>query len=203
MTFIGFTVWFIISAILIGASLWSASILLKQKRAWQAFAKKYKMAYEKGRFLSSPSITGHIEGYRVAFFAAERQALDVRDRRMLTALEITFPKGLIDGAAIGTTEMLPFLNSLSALQSYTPKSETWDKDLHFFVRDPVTMEPWLTEERLASIVAIVGTKNSDNLLMFDDNQAVLRIETRDPLSDVEKMEKATMRLIKLAKALSA
>lgn len=203
MTFLGFTIWFIISAILIGASLWSASILFKQKRAWQAFAKKYKMAYEKGRFMSSPSISGHIEGYRVAFFAAERQALDVRDRRMLTALEITFPKGLVDGAAIGTTEMLPFLNTLSSLQVYTPKSEVWDKSLHFFARNIEVLEPWLTEDRLTAIVAIVGTKNSDNLLMFDDKQAVLRIETRDPLSNVEKMEKATMRLIKLAKALSA
>lgn len=203
MSFLGFTIWFVVSAVLIGATVWSASILMKQKRAWQAFAKKHKMAFEKGRFMASPSITGHMEGYRVSFFTAERQALDVRDRRMMTALEISMPKGLVDGAAIGTTEMLPFLNGLSALQPYTPKSDAWDKNLHFFARNIEVLEPWLTDERLTHISAIVGTKNSDNLMMFDAEQAVIRLETRDPLSDPDKMEKAALRLIHHAKALSA
>lgn len=203
MSFLGFTIWFVISAILIGATLWSTSILLKQKRAWEAFAKKHKMAYDKGRFMSSPSVTGHMQGYRVALFSAERQALDVRQRRMMTALEITLPGGLVDGAAVGSTEMLPFLNSLTALKPYTPKSEIWSGDLHFFARNIDILEAWLTDERLTHIVAIAGTKNSDNLFMFDDVQGIIRIETRDPLSDPDKIEKAAMRLIKHAKALSA
>jgi hypothetical protein len=203
MSFLGFTIWFVISAILIGATLWSTSILLKQKRAWEAFAKKHKMAYDKGQFMSSPSVTGHMQGYRVALFAAERQALDVRQRRMMTALEITLPGGLIDGAAIGSTEMLPFLNSLTALKPYTPKSEIWNGELHFFARNIDILEAWLTDERLTHIVAIAGTKNSDNLFMCDDVQGIIRIETRDPLSDPDKIEKAAMRLIKHAKALSA
>lgn len=203
MSFLGFTIWFVISAILIGATLWSTSILLKQKRAWEAFATKHKMAYDKGRFMSSPSVTGHIQGYRVALFAAERQALDVRQRRMMTALEITLPSGLVDGAAVGSTEMLPFLNSLTALKPYTPKSEIWNNDLHFFARNIDILQAWLTDERLTHIVAIAGTKNSDNLFMFDDGQGIIRIETRDPLSDPDKIEKAAMRLIKHAKALSA
>lgn len=201
MSFIGFTVWFLISAILIGATVWSASILMKQKRAWEAFAKKHKMVFDKGRFFSSPSVTGHMEGFRISFFAAERQAMDVRQRRMMTAMEITFPQGLLDGGAIGTTEMLPFLNSLSALHPLTPKSANWDSSLHFYARNDDAVQAWLTDERVAHIVGIVGTKHSDNLMIFDDQQAVIRIETRDPLSDADKMEKAAMRLIRHAKGL--
>lgn len=201
MSFIGFTVWFLISAVLIGATVWSASILLKQKRAWESFAKKHRLVFEKGRFFSSPTVSGHMEGFRVALFAAERQALDVRQRRMLTAMEITFPAGLIDGGAVGTEEMLPFLNSLGALHPYMPENASWDKSLHFYARNDDTIKTWLTDERVAHIMAIVGTKNSDNLLMFDDTQALIRIETRDPLADSDKMEKALLRLIKHAKGL--
>ncbi len=203
MSFVGFTVWFLISAVLIGATAWSAHILLTQKRAWEAFAKKHRLVFEKGRFFSSPTVSGHMDGFRVALFAAERQALDVRQRRMLTAMEITFPAGLIDGGAVGTTEMLPFLNSLSALHPYTPDNANWDKSLHFYARNDEAIKAWLTDERVGHIVAIVGTKNSDSLLMFDETQALIRLETRDPLTDVDKMEKAIARLIKHAKGLAA
>ncbi len=203
MSFIGFTIWFLISAVIVGATLWSTSILFSQKRAWQAFAKKHRMAYDKGRFFSSPSITGHMEGFRVAFFAAERQALDVRQRRMLTAMEITFPGGLVDGGAVGTGEMLPFLNSLAALHPFTPKNGNWDANLHFYVRNDDVVQAWLSDDRLSHIISIVGTKNSDNLMIFDGEQAVIRIETRDPLADPDKMEKAALRIIRHAKALTA
>ncbi len=203
MSFIGFTIWFVISVILIGASIWSAMILIKQKQAWSAFARKHGLLYEKGRFLSSPSISGHIDTFRVAFFAAERQALDVRQRRMMNALEINLPKGLVDGGAIGTEEMVPFMNALTTLHPFVPASDQWDKSLKFYVRNEEAVKAWLTDERITHLVGMIGIKNSDNLLIFDDEQAVVRIETRDPLTDPEKMEKVVMRVIRHAKALLA
>lgn len=203
MTFIGFTIWFVISAILIGAAVWSANILLSQKRSWEAFAKKHGLQYDRGKFMSSPRVSGHIDGLKVELFSAERQALDVRERRMLTAIEITQAPGWIDGAAVGTTEMRPFINALGALHTYTPESEGWDSTLTMHVRDDAVMKAWLTPERLKHIAAMVGTKNSDNLLIFDAQQAIVRVETRDPLTDGDKLEKSVMRLIKLMKSIAA
>lgn len=203
MSFLGFTLWFFISAIILGASAWSASILLRQKHAWETFAKKHNMAYQKGKFLSSPTVTGTIGRYRVAFFAAERQAYDVRQRRMLTGIEITLPDGLIDGGAVGTKEMLPFMNTLNTLHPFVPDNEKWDKNLTFYVRNEEQVKAWLTDERLAHILAIVGIRNADCLFLFDGAQAIVRIETPDPLTDAVKMDKAVQRIMRHGDALIA
>lgn len=202
MSFLGFTIWFFISAILVGATIWSTSILMKQKRAWDSFAKKHGLTLDKGKFFSSPSLSGHYDGLKVELFAAERQAMDVRERRMLTAIEMTSPTGLVDGGVVGTEEMRPFMQSLGALHAYTPAVPGWDDALKFFVRDDAVMNDWLNEGKMKTIIALVGTKHSDNLLIFDDTQAIIRVETRDPMTDPDKMEKILARLASHLKALA-
>lgn len=198
-----FFLWFVLSAILLGATFWSAKTLYDQKKAWQAFAKKYDLVYEKGKLMQSPTINGFIDNFRISFFAAERQAPDVRQRRVLSALEVTFPKGLVDGVAAGTAEMVPYMTSLKSLRPFVPESDKWNKEFKLFIRHQEAVEAWLTEERLDHIQAILGTKNADVLFLFDNEEAVIRAETRDPLTNPATMERVVQRLIKHSKALLA
>lgn len=190
--------WLVLSAIILGASVWSSVILFRQKKAWQAFAAKHSMTYTAGRFMGPPMLEGFIDKYRVSFFTAERQSADVRQRRFVTVVEISLPEGLITGAAIGTSEMVMFMESLTYLSPLAITHEKWDPSWRVFARNRDAVRLFLTPERMEHAIQILSTRNADVLIIFDDTQGVVRVETSDPILDPAKAEKVITRLIKHA-----
>ena len=151
--------WFVLSFIIIGASVWSWMILFQQKKAWDAFAKKHGLSYTPGRLLGPASLEGYIEDYKISFFIGEKQAPDVRNRRYMTIVEMTFPEGLVGGGVAGTSEMLPFMQTLSQLKPFSMTSdEHWDKSHRVFARDQEVVRGFLTPRRVKHLNALLRTK---------------------------------------------
>ncbi len=193
--------WLVLSAIILGASVWSMLILFRQKKAWQEFSVKHSMTYAAGRFMGPPTLDGFIDKYRVSFFTAERQSPDVRTRRFVTVVEIVFPEGVINGAALGTTEMVPFMESLSNLSPMPITHEKWDASYRAFARNRDAVRMYLTPARLDHVIQLLSTRNADVIVIFDENQGVVRVETSDPILDPVKAEKVILRLIKHSQGL--
>lgn len=189
-----FLLWFLLSAILIGATVWSTLILIGQKKAWAQYAKQKGLKFTPGTFLGPASMEGEVDGYLLSFFTAERQDPDARKRRLVTVLEMQCPFGVIDGAAAGTSEMLPFMQSLTLLKSYKPEVGTWNPANRIFVSDKDSMDKYLTALRVDTMNNILSMKNADILIMFDVRQALVRIETSDPLQEPIKIEKTVAKL---------
>ncbi|MFA5591762.1 MAG: hypothetical protein WC989_00410 [Micavibrio sp.] len=191
--------WLLLSAVLIGATIWSLQILLRQKRAWEAYAKAKNLTFKRGTFMGPAEITGNIGDYRLGFFTAEQDGGDIRTRRYVTVVEIELVEGIVNGAAMGSQEMLPFLKSLDRLHPYKIKSGKWDREKHhaFVMYDDVA-ESYLTDARVEAIDAILKTRNANVLVIFNDRQLVLRLETVDPIQDAAKMDKIVTRLMGLS-----
>jgi hypothetical protein len=195
-------VWILLSAIILGANVWSWIILFKQKQAWESFSKKYKMTFRKGKLLAPAEVEGFIEDYKVNLFTAERRGADVRSRRYMTVLEIVIPGGLVNGGTIGGAEMLPFMESLDTLTRLTPANGKLKDGVHLYARDNDDVKNYLTAERIDHLNQIFSTRNVDILFVFTDTSGVLRLETSDPMADAVKMDKAIQRLIAHLKPLA-
>lgn len=191
--------WFILSAILVAATLWSLQILTRQKKAWEDYAKKKNFQFNKGTFMGPAEMNGMIGDYKLNFFTAERSGVDVRTRRYVTAVEIDLMEGLVDGGALGTKEMLPFLRSLDKIHLYKPEFPGLDEGEHYmFVKNDAVIAAYLTKERTDIFGQILKTKNADTLIIFNEKELVLRLETSDPMQDADKIDKIVTRLIGLA-----
>ncbi|PZQ47881.1 MAG: hypothetical protein DI551_02650 [Micavibrio aeruginosavorus] len=189
--------WVILSSILIIASVWSLRILLSQKKAWAAYAKSKNFTYNAGTFMGPAEMSGVIGDYKLSFFTAEREGGDVRTRRLMTALEINLTEPVADGCVMGTQEMLPFMQSLEYLKPMQLEHPGWEKNFFAFVRYEPVVRAYLTPERLDAYTAILGTKNADVLIIFNDTQLVLRLETSDPMQNADKIDKIVKRLLAL------
>lgn len=187
--------WFVLSAIILGASGWSAYILFRQKKAWEAFAVKHKMNYTAGRMMGPPTLEGFLGPYRISFFTAERQGPDIRSRRYVTVVEIVFPEGLIDGAAAGTPEMIPFMETLTTLSPLKIESDKWSEKNRMYARNRDAVRMYLNPQRLDNLIELLATRNADVIILFDDNEAMIRLETSDPILDPSKADKILKRLI--------
>lgn len=189
--------WIVLSSVLIGATLWSLQILLRQKAAWEKFSKMKNFTFTRGTFMGPAEMNGVIGDYKLSFFTAERPGADVRTKRYVTVLEVDLIDGFVDGGAAGTKEMLPFMQSLDKLHPYKVDHAPWGEGLFMFVRYDDVTRAFLTPVRAESLLQILKTKNADILVMFNDKEVVIRLETSDPMQDAEKIDKIVKRIIGL------
>ncbi|MEM6781700.1 MAG: hypothetical protein AAF569_07545 [Pseudomonadota bacterium] len=201
MTWLWLLLWIGLSSIILGAFLWSTVILFKQKRAWEEFAQKHKLQYEPGRLMESPTVSGIMDKFGVSCFSAMRDPDDMKARRFVSVIEVKLPDGLVGSGAAGTKDMTPFLQSLNLLNPHILKSEEWREEYQYFTSDPLISEEYWTDERVKHLTAVLGVKNADVVFMHDNKEAIIRVETTDPIQKIEKAEKVIHFLIKHAKAL--
>lgn len=189
--------WLLLSSILIGATLWSLKILLAQKKAWEVYAKSKNFTYQPGTFMGPAEMSGVIGDYKLSFFTGERQGADVRTRRYVTVVEIVLTEGLVNGAVMGTQEMLPFMQSLGQLHPSTIEGPGWEPNLFAFIKNDEAVKAYLTPERIEVLSNILKTKNADAVIVFHDKELVVRLETSDPMQDSEKIDKIITRVMGL------
>lgn len=191
-------IWFVLSAIVIGASVWSLQILLRQKKAWETFAKKHNFTYQRGTFMGPAEMSGSIGEYKIAFFTAERTTLDVRGKRYVSVIEVQLLEGIIDGGVAGTKEMQTFMNSLEQLHPYPVSREGCDPTHTIHVRDTAVADAYFTPARIDVFEQVLKTRGADVIIVFNHEEFVLRMETTDPMMDPAKIEKVINRQMALA-----
>lgn len=189
--------WFVLSVILIGSSVWSFMILQRQKSAWEKFAKEKNFTFQRGTTMGPAEMSGVIGNYKVSFFTAERQGVDVRTKRYVTSIEFVLAEGVIDSVAMGTPEMLAFMQSLNLLHPYKINLAEWDAAHTVFVKNDNVALEYLTAERLDAFSQILKTRNADVIIIFNTEELVVRLETSDPMQDADKIDKISKRIIGL------
>ncbi len=198
---IWFLLWFVLSVILLGATGWSTIILFQQKRAWQQYAKAKGLSFDKGTLFGPCQMEGVIGDYNLSFFTAVQQNEDTRKNRQLTVMQVTANIPFIDGIAMGTKEMFPFLKSLDAITLHDLQSNKWDKKNSIRSRNKKMVSAYLTEERIDILTQILNMPNADILIILDDEQGVFRFETSNPLKNVKQIDAVINKLIARIKKL--
>ena len=198
MQVIGFLILALVTIVVWGSFLWTTQILMRQKKAWEMFAKKYKLTYEKGQFFGSPAMVGAIGKYQVAYYSAQKPTTDVQGQRSVTVVEIGYPQGLVDGGAAGTEVMVPFMQTMNLLHPYNPKWQEWNKDFKMMVREDSEADGFWNQKRLQALQDILSAEKADVLFLYDDREALIRYETTDPLQDPNQIKKITERFFELS-----
>jgi hypothetical protein len=116
----------------------------------------------------------------------------------MTVVEINLAaQGMVDGAVLGTQEMLPFMQSLELVHPYQIEGSGWEKGMYCFIKGEEVIKAYFTPERIETFVNLLKTRNADVLIVFHEKQFVVRLETVDPMQDAEKIDKIVARTIGL------
>lgn len=188
-----FFIWFLLSLFVLGVFGWSLLILEAQKKAWRSYAKKYGMEYRTGRFMDSPALAGRIDKRRVFIYTNAKQTADLRGQRFVTVIEIEMGHGIPAGGGLfATADMAPLADQFNFSDTFVPMAgakNDWNSAYLVRCRDTKAVEAYLTPARQKILHTIFSMKNAAALFVFDEHEAVLRVETADPLRDPERLEK--------------
>ncbi len=192
-------IWAVVSLFILGVFGWSVQILLLQKAAWKVFAKKMKLNYQEGpKFLSSPVLSGSLGAYGFGLFSEERPTPDARGLRFNTVIEIALRRGMPMMGVVGTEAMVPIINTLVIKQTLSPADPDWNNAWLVRTDNQIAMEKYLTPARMETLKKLFRMKILAALFIFDQNDAVLRLETADPLTDADRLEKIVKNLVQQA-----
>lgn len=194
--------WILLAGFVLGVFVWQLLILREQKQAWEKYSKRHKLEYEAGSFYGAPTIHGEMDNKKLSIYTDSQQTEDMRGQRFITAIEIELGSGMPTGGALGTAGMKNFIETLVFDQTYKPDHKEWKEDYVLRTRDAHKMKRYLTGERLEALMSLFSMKSVSVLYFFDELEAVLRIETTDPLRDADRMEKIIRRILDLTATLS-
>jgi hypothetical protein len=193
--------WVILSAFILTVFFWSVQILQQQKRAWSAYAKKNgAFTYTRGKMMESPSLRGGVKGMTMALYTDIQRTNDLRGQRFVTVIEVEIGSGMLTGGILATRELEPFVASLNFSETYRPE-ENWDPSYLVKTRSAALLKNYLTPARAEAIQGLFSMKNSVSLFFFDEQDAVLRMETPNPLKNVALLEKIINKVAGLAENL--
>jgi len=187
--------WFMLSAFVLAVYGWSFRILLQQKKAWKAFAIKHDLEYTGGRMTEPPHVTGRYKNHRIFIYTAAQTTSDVRGQRYITVIELELGQGLPVPGAISTKHMNHFIQNLKFRKEFSPNSDYWNSSYILRTENASMLNKYLTEERLKTLDRIFRMNNVSALFFFDEIEAVLRIETPDPVKSAVKAEKILDRIL--------
>ena len=191
----------IIVVCVLGFFVWSAVVVQDQKRAWRKFAVKRGLTYKANSFMEAARVQGRIDGIVFSLFSDTQRTPDVRGERHVSVLEFELGAGMPTGAAIGTPEMRPFINGLSFTEDYLPIHTVWKGEYVARCRDGVMLGSYLTDARIEALARVFGMNKVSALYFFDEQDAILHLETVDPLRDPVKLDRIIERLLGDAKKL--
>src|SRR5690606_14273269 len=118
-------------------------------------------------------------------------------------LEIALRRGLPTTGAMGTADVLDFVEPLNLDQALVPQDPDWDKAWVVRARNARMVEKYLTPARLEILKKFFRMKVVSAFFIFDGQDAVLRVATADPLNNKDRLEKIVKGLLTHAEALIA
>lgn len=198
-----FLVWVFLSVFICGIFLWSLQILFKQKQIWGKFAKKNGLEITNPALLKSPVISGVYKGFPLEIFSEAQATEDQRGRRFRTVIQFELPQGMPTEGIVASRKYHAFANTLIDLTTrITPDVPGWSPEILIKTKNVEALTPYLTQARYNTLMTLMTTKSFNTVFIFDTNTTILRIETPDPLYDLEKMDRLCAKLEEYARALS-
>lgn len=192
--------WVFVSVVLLGFLIWSLIVLHNQKNTWKRFASKYKLRYRSRGAMDSPEVDGSIDGYKIDVFTSEHTAENARSSRKLTAIEISLHSVMPVDGAVASGGMIPLVKELSFKTEVRPEHDLWDRSYIAAGDNARAVKAYLTPERLDALIRLMRIKHSWIILIFRAERMLLRIDTPDPLTSPDYLDRLIKLLIKSAKA---
>lgn len=176
-------------------------MIIRQRRAWRFYADRRKLRFHSSGLMSTPTLNGTIEEYTVSIFASEHSELDERSQRRLTAIELTMNSCLPVHAAFASGGMVEIVERLNIAKEFKPNVKGWDDSYIIRTRDIAVTQGYLTEDRLNQVVGLMRMDKAWVVIMFVQEQGLIRIDTPLPLDSPKKIDLVIKQMINAARVL--
>lgn len=195
---IWFFLWLLISIGLLGFSVWTFIILMRQKKSWKEFAKKHKLRYRNATLMSSPRLNGVYQGYTIGMFTGEHESERGGANRKLTAIEVELNSKMPISGAFASGGMVGIVQEMTYNHEFVPQYSGWDNEFIARGDNRHVLEEYFDDKRALKLTELMKRKNFWIIFIFKGEDTILRVDTPEPFDNLEKLTKTIDDLIEAA-----
>ncbi len=194
--------WLALAVAILGFMGWSLNTLLRQKKAWADFAKRYKLEYAQAAFLQPSSVTGTLYNRKFNLYVLTEQTPGQRMMAANTHIEV-FLNNLPDFALLVSARALPpILNDFVLPSTVTPNDPDWPKPAVSMTDDVEAATAWLTVPRIRAIRKLCELKKgAETLFVADGTQAYVVWRTPEAMDNLNELNRVVAKLYEIVKEL--
>lgn len=196
-----FMAWIFFSVFIFGIFLWSIKILLQQKQCWKQFAAQHKLAYANGPLFSSATVRGQFRGYDFSLISEAQQDDGARGRKYRSIIQIELPGRMPTEAIVASEGLRGRVEAFRLPEKFMPDLPDWNKKIYFQTANHEALSSYITPDRARALNTLMSAKGANALFVFNPSESILRFETPDPLTDVQKLERLAVKMIETAQIL--
>lgn len=184
-----------------GIFLWSLHISHEQKRAWQAFANKYRLQFIKGAMFQPPAVTGQLKDRMVNIYA-QQTLNDGRSKKTTSMVEVFLNRIPVSLAFVSSQGFGDLAAELQIPEPFNVNDPDWPLNIIARAPDAEAATIWFSahKSRIRAIQKLVKLPY-DTAFIIDDNRSFLLVRTTDPLSDPRLINKIIIELYEIASML--
>lgn len=198
--------WGGIVVFIIGFAVWSFRVQWAQISTWKDFARKNGMNARSAGIMKTPVLEGNLRGFVVSLQSGYVETADVVGQKLISVIEIEFPSGLPTAGGLGSFEHQDLIVGLDMPDRVVPDISGWNASNLIRTIDKTVLNHYLNEERLKALMTLfkaVQELHGSVLFLFDEQNAVLRIETNHPLHEPRKLERTVNGILGVSDVLLA
>lgn len=194
--------WLLFAICIIGYAIWSLLEVLKQKRAWRAFAKKYDFNYLEKNFFSPPGFWGAIKDKKVVAYINVLQANDKKKSGSWTFVDVIFDSAFEDRImAVGSEQLFDeLLGSREGLDFFVPTDLGWSDKQPIFTNDADFFRSYLNRGNVAAIEALKKLPGGGYNFLMQPEGIMISYYTRKPIDSPKEMNLVVKTLLDAATA---
>lgn len=198
---IWFFLWLLISIGLLGFSVWTFIILMRQKKSWREFAKKHKLRYRNATLMSSPRLNGVYNGYTIGMFTGEHESERGGANRKLTAIEVELNSKMPISGAFASGGMVGIVQEMTYNNEFVPQQSGWDNEFIARGDNKHVLDEYFDDKRALKLTELMKRKNFWVIFIFKGEDTILRVDTPEPFDSLDKLTKTIDDMIEVAKVL--
>ena len=198
---IWFFLWLLISIGLLGFSVWTFIILMRQKKSWREFAKKHKLRYRNATLMSSPRLNGVYNGYTIGMFTGEHESERGGANRKLTAIEVELNSKMPISGAFASGGMVGIVQEMTYNNEFVPQQSDWDNEFIARGDNKHVLDEYFDDKRALKLTELMKRKNFWVIFIFKGEDTILRVDTPEPFDSLDKLTKTIDDMIEVAKVL--
>jgi hypothetical protein len=191
---------------IVGFFVWSLVILFRQRRVWRAFAAARGLAYAlPSRLMECPTVSGTLGGVPFALFGSAHVRPGGRGTATKrTTIEVSVQGHMPSAGVLATGDMttLAAAPDLNVGGVVPVRLEGFDGPFVARARDGEAFAAYFTPERLAPFVRLAQARGAWVIFLMQEGEALLRLDTPDPLDDRVRLEAAARSMVGAARALA-
>lgn len=198
---IWFMLWVFFSVFVLGIFFWTMLILMRQKSAWQDFAKRNSLQFVRKGIMDSAVVYGQYKGFSLSVFSEAQSDDSGRGRRFRTIVQFDLPAGMPTEGVAGSPALELFVKNLPLAEFFVPQGE-WEKRSLIKTMNAKALGDYFNADRVRVLNGLMSVPGLTTLFVFNERETLLRVETGDPMSDSKKLERLASKVADVVRVLA-